>query len=45
MTAPPAIDVVNWFIMKHVLPIAPEQLNNLNDHWHDKVGFTNFRIT
>ena len=44
LTAPPALDVVNWFIMKNMLPINPHQLSNLHDHWHDKIGFTNFRV-
>ena len=45
LTAPPAIDIVNWFVMARVLPITSQQLINLHNHWHDSVGFTNYRIT
>ena len=44
-TAPPSIDHVNWFLLSRVLPVTVSQLRYLQDHWHEKHGFTNFRIT
>jgi carbonic anhydrase len=44
-TAPPSIDHVNWFLLSRVLPVSAGQLKFLKDHWHESLGFTNFRIT
>jgi carbonic anhydrase len=44
-TAPPSVDHVNWFLLSRVLPVTASQLRYLQDHWHEKHGFTNFRIT
>ncbi len=44
-TAPPSLDIVNWFILKNPLNISNKKLHFLEEHWHDSHGFTNFRIS
>lgn len=43
-TAPPSVDFVNWFVLSRVLPVTAKQMIYLQDHWHEKHGFTNYRI-
>jgi len=44
-TAPPAVNLVHWFVLNKVLPISAEKIDFLHYHWHDSHGFTNYRIT
>ena len=44
-TAPPSVDFVKWFVLSRVLPVSARQMIQLQDHWHETHGFTNFRIT
>lgn len=43
-TAPPSIDFVKWFVLSKELPVTARQMAQLQDHWHESHGFTNFRI-
>lgn len=43
LTNPPCADVVNWIIMKDILPISWYDLECLRDIWYGRVGHGNYR--
>ena len=43
LTNPPCADVVNWILLKEIMPISFDDLESFRDIWYGGLGHGNFR--